>query len=142
MNNLFLHIVFGCISFTVSTIFYLLFSSFSTFPPLKEQMAFNILIISFSITCLMYLKNLLPFNHPVVSKLFEIFNVVIVLLVAGTVFKIFPFNWANSLAVILIGLMTYAVVMIVGYGANLFDAKKINLAIQSKKRRLSDEKNH
>lgn len=133
MSGFIQYIVIGCIAFTCSSIFYLLFSVLSIFPPFNEQMTISMMIITFSIIVLMYIKNLLPIYNPTAMRIIEIVNVLLVLLVAGAVFSIFPFTPYYVLTVTLSGLLTYIVVIIVLFVGNIFNAQEINAAIANKK---------
>ena len=124
----------SCISFTFSSLFYLLFSWLKIFPPMSETMIVNMLLISISIICLIFITHQLPIQNPLILRLIELLDVIIVLLVAGAVFKIFPFTWYDTPFIITTGILTYIVVIVVTFMGNQMSATQINAAIAGKKR--------
>ena len=134
MKELMRYIATGCVSFTFSCIFYLLFSLLTIFPPLDEQTVVYMLFISIGIMSLIYLTHLLPFQNPFVLRLLEVVIVLIVLLVASVFFKMVPFQSTYILFVLAIGLLTYAIVIIVLFIGDQADAQKINSAIRTHKK--------
>lgn len=122
-----------CISFTFSSIFYLFFSRMSIFPPFDEQMVFNMLFISVGITILITLTHLLPIYNLLILRMLEISVVIIVLLLAGKLYGMFPFNQYYTFSVLAIGLLTYVVVITVIFIGDIVSANKINAAIQKRK---------
>ena len=92
MKDFMRYIATGCISFTFSCIFYLLFSLLGIFPPINEQMVIDMLFISIAIMSLIYLSHLLPIENPFISRLLELISVLFVLFIAGSLLNIFPFT--------------------------------------------------
>ncbi|MBO0586954.1 hypothetical protein [Sporosarcina sp. E16_8] len=127
----------SCISFTFSSLFYLLFSWLKVFPPMDEAMIVHMLFISISIICLIFITHQLPIQHPLILRLIELLDVIIVLLVAGAVFKVFPFTWYDTPFIITTGILTYIVVIVVTFMGNQMSATQINAAIAGKKRGAS-----
>jgi hypothetical protein len=124
----------SCISFTFSSLFYLLFSWLKIFPPMSETMIVHMLLISISIICLIFITHQLPIQNPLILRLIELIDVIIVLLVAGAVFKVFPFTWYYTPFIITTGILTYIVVIVVTFMGNQMSATQINAAIAGKKR--------
>ena len=124
----------GCMSFTFSCIFYLLFSSLNLFPPIDEGMVVNMLVISISIICLIFLTHLLPIQSALLSRLLEFLDVIIVILVVGFVFDMFPFNWPTITFVVTIGFLTYIVVIFMIFMGNQSSAVQINSVIAREKK--------
>lgn len=122
-----------CISFTFSILFYLLFSLLNIFPPMNEALIVHMLFISISIICLIFITHRLPIQNSLIFRLIELLDVMIVLLVAGAVFKMFPFTWDATLAVITTGVLTYIVVIVVIFMGNQKSATEINAVIARKK---------
>ena len=87
MKEFMRYIAASCVSFTFSTIFYLLFSFWSIFPPLTEQLVVNMLLLSMAIIFLIYLVHLSPFENPVFLRLLELSSVLFVLVLAGGFFN-------------------------------------------------------
>jgi hypothetical protein len=134
MNRFKHYLSAGCISFTFSSLFYLLFSLMKIFPSMSETMIINMLFISISINFLIFLTHQLPIQSSIILRLMEFLDVIIVLLVAGAVFDIFPFNWYYTTFVIATGLLTYVVVIVVIFMGNQSSAIQINDVISRKKR--------
>jgi len=124
----------SCISFTFSSLFYLLFSWLKIFPPMSETMIVHMLLISISIICLIFITHQLPIQNPLILRLIELLDVIIVLLVAGAVFKVFPFTWYDTPFIIITGILTYIVVIVVTFMGNQMSATQINASIAGKKR--------
>jgi hypothetical protein len=124
----------GCIAFTFSCIFYLLFSFLNLFPPMDAEMVVNMLFISIGIICLIFLTHLLPIKNTLLSRLLELLDVIIVILVAGFVFDMFPFSWPTITFVVTIGLLTYIVVIFMIFMGNQSSAVQINSVIAREKK--------
>lgn len=133
MKNLMQYIITICMSFTFSTIFYLLFSLISIFPPFDERMIISMLFISIGITVFMLVTHLLPIQSLLLIRLLEILVIVFVLLAAGKVFNIYPLNHYYISFVLATGLLTYVVVVLVNYISDLMSASKINMTIQNRR---------
>lgn len=133
MNLLKHYISTCCISFTFSSLFYLLFSWLTIFPPMNEALIVHMLFISISIICLIFITHQLPIQSSLILRCIELLNVIIVLLFAGVVFKMFPFTWDVTLAVIATGVLTYIVVIVVIFMGNQKSASEINAVIARKK---------
>ena len=127
------YIATGCIAFTFSCIFYLLFSYLELFPPFDEQMVMNMLFISIGIMSFIFLLHLLPIQHPLILRMAELAIVIVVLLVAGAFFNMFPLNNVYFFSVIVIGVLTYVIVILVLFIGEQATAKKINLEIRTRK---------
>lgn len=127
------YIATGCIAFTFSCIFYLLFSYLKIFPPFDEQMVMNMLFISIGIMSFIFLLHLLPIQNPLILRMAELAIVIAVLLVAGAFFNMFPINNFYICSVIVIGVLTYAIVILVLFIGEQATAKKINLEIRTRK---------
>lgn len=136
--DLFKHYISAsCISFTFSSLFYLLFSFLNIFPPMDEARIVHMLFISISIICLIFITHQLPIQNPLILRVIELLDVIIVLVVAGAVFKIFPFTWYETPFIITTGLLTYIVVIAVTFMGNQMSATQINAAIAGRKRGAS-----
>ena len=133
MNLLKHYISTSCISFTFSSLFYLLFSLLNIFPPMNEALIVHMLFISISIICLIFITHQLPIQNSLILRFIELLDVIIVLLVAGAVFKIFPFTWDATPFVITTGVLTYIVVIVVIFMGNQKSATEINAVIARKK---------
>ncbi len=133
MRNVMKYIAAGSIAFTVSCVFYLLFSYLTIFPPFDEKMILNMLFISTSILAFMFFLHLLPIQSPLTLRISELLIVVIVLLSAGAFFEIFPFNRFYISSVIITGVLTYTVVIIVTFMSERATANKINTLIRLRK---------
>lgn len=142
MKEMMQYIATGCISFTFSCVFYLIFSLLKIFPPFDEPIAITMLFISIGIMGLIYVAHLLPIQNPFVFRLLEIFVVIIVLLVAIILFNIVPFQSVYTLSVLGIGLLTYAVVSAVIFIGDQATAQQINATIRTRKTGGSDEENY
>lgn len=127
------YIATGCISFTFSCIFYLLFSFLGIFPPFTEQMMINMIIISIVIILLIYLSHLLPIENPFFARLLELILVLLVLVFAGSLFNLFPFTLYYMLPILTIGVLTNLVVIIVIFIGDQASANRINTVIQKRK---------
>jgi hypothetical protein len=132
----------GCISFTFSCIFYLLFSFLNLFPPMDAGMVVNMLAISIGIICLIFLTHLLPIQNALLSRLLELLDVITVILVAGFVFDMFPFSWSTITLVVTIGLLTYIVVIFMIFMGNQSSAVQINSVIAREKGSNSNEQDN
>jgi hypothetical protein len=131
----------GCIAFTFSCIYYLLFSSLNVFPPMDAKMVVNMLIISISIMSLIFLTHLLQIQNSLLSRLLELFDVIIVLLLVGFIFNMFPFNWYYITFVVITGLLTYIVVIFVTFMGDQSSANQINSVIARKRSDLNEKDN-
>ncbi len=133
MNLLKHYISACCISFTFSSLFYLLFSLLNIFPPMNESLIVHMLFISISIICLIFITHQLPIQNSFLLRFIELLDVIIVLLAAGAVFKIFPFTWYVTPFVLATGLLTYIIVIVVIFMGNQKSATEINAVISRKK---------
>lgn len=133
MKNFMQYIVVICISFTFSSVFYILFSTFSIFPSLDEQMLVNMLFISIGITILMMVTHSLPIQSLFLVRILEMSVLIIVLLAAGKFFRVFPLNLYNTSFVLVTGLLTYVVVLLVTFVGDVMSANKINTTLQMRK---------
>lgn len=133
MKNLMRYIAASCVSFTFSTIFYLSFSFRGIFPPLTEEVVVKMLLISMAIIFLIYLVHLLPFENSISLRLLELFSVLFVLVLAGGLFTVYPFTPYNTFFVVVIGLLTYSVVITVIFIGEQASATKINEVIKQRK---------
>jgi hypothetical protein len=131
----------GCIAFTFSCIFYLLFSFSNVFPPMDARMVVYMLIISISIMCLIFLTHLLKIQNYLLSRFLELLVVIIVILVAGFIFDMFPFNWYYITFVVTTGLLTYMVVILVSFMGDQSSANQINSVIARKRSDLNEQDN-
>jgi len=100
---------------------------------MSETMIVHMLLISISIICLIFITHQLPIQNPLIFRLIELLDVIIVLLVSGAVFKVFPFTWYNTPFIITTGILTYIVVIVVTFMGNQMSATQINAAIAGKK---------
>ena len=136
------YIATGCISFTFSCIFYLLFSFLGIFPAITEQLMIDMMFISIAIILLIYLSHLLPIETPLLLRLVELISVLFVLFIGGILFDVFPFTLYFILPIISIGVLTYLVVIIVIFIGDQASAHQINSVIQNrKKEEFYDENN-
>lgn len=133
MKNFMQYIVVICISFTFSSVFYILFSTLSIFPSLEEQMLVNMLFISIGITILMMVTHSLPIQSLFLVRILEMSVLIIVLLAAGKFFRVFPLNLYNTSFVLVTGLLTYVVVLLVTFVGDVMSANKINTTLQMRK---------
>ena len=133
MNLLKHYISACCISFTFSSLFYLFFSLLNIFPPMNEALIVHMLIISISIIFLVFITHQLPIQNSLILRCIELLNVIIVLLVASTVFKMFPFTWYVTPFVVATGVLTYLIVIVVIFMGNQKSATEINAIIARKK---------
>lgn len=132
----------GCIAFTFSCIFYLLFSFLNIFPPMDVEMIVSMLVISTVIICLIFLTHLLRIQNPYLLRLLELLDVLSVLLVCGLYFDMFPFNWYYITFVLTTGLLSYIVVIIVSIKNNQLSAIQINTIIAGGKRGVSNKQDN
>ena len=133
MKEFMRYIAASCVSFTFSIIFYLFFSFWSIFPPLTEQMVINMLIISLAIIFLIYLVHLLPIENSIFVRLLELSSVLFVLVFAGGIFTMYPFTPYDTFFVVVLGILTYIVVIIVIFIGEQTSARKINQVIKKRK---------
>jgi hypothetical protein len=133
MKDFMRYIAASCISFTFGTIFYLFFSFRSIFPPLNEKMVVDMLIISIAIIVLIYMVHLFPIDNPFILRLLELSSVLFVLVFAGSFFTIYPFNYYYTFFVVVIGILTYIVVITVIFLGEQASARQINKVIQKRK---------
>lgn len=133
MKEFMRYIAASCVSFTFSTIFYLFFSFWSIFPPLTEQMVVNMLLLSMAIIFLIYLVHLLPIENSFLLRLLELSSVLFVLVLAGGVLTMYPFIPLNTFFVLVIGILTYIVVIIVIFIGEQTSARQINKVIKKRK---------
>lgn len=133
MKSFMRYIAASCISFTFSTVFYLLFSFWSIFPPFTEQLVVNMLVLSIAIIVLIYLVHLLPFENSFFLRLLELTSVLLVLVFAGRFFTMYPFIPYNTFFVVVIGMLTYIVVISVIFIGEQASARRINTVIQKRK---------
>ncbi|MFC5587639.1 hypothetical protein ACFPRA_01785 [Sporosarcina soli] len=142
MDQLKHYISVACISFTFSILFYLLFSWLDIFPPMGEALIAQMLVISICIIILIFVTHQLPIQNTLILRLIEFLYVVIVLLIAGGFFNLFPFTWSTTSFVIATGVLTYLVVIIVTFMGNQSSAMQINAVIARKKREASTDQNN
>lgn len=133
MKNFMRYITAGCISFTFSCIFALIFNYWGIFPPFDEQMVVSMILISSAIIMLIYLTDLLPIENTFIARAIELFSVLFVLILAGGIFNFFPFTFYYTMLVTMIGVLTYAVVTIIFFVSDKTSAQRINTVIQKRK---------
>jgi protein-S-isoprenylcysteine O-methyltransferase Ste14 len=134
MNKVIQYIVIGCVSFTFSCLFYLLFSFLNIFPVFNEKMLISVLLVSFGIICLIALMNLFYIQNLILLRFLEIMIVVAVLFLAGVILNMFPLNWYYSGFVMITGLLTYVIVIVISFMSNRASARQINASIREKER--------
>lgn len=139
MQAMMRNIVTGSVSFTFSSLLYLFFSELGIFPPFSNPMVFNMLCLTVAILILISLANLLPIEHPVTIYALELVSVTIVLLSASFFFNLYPFKFQYLLPILLIGVMTYIIVIIVFFIGNQTSAKRINSLIKSRNEGQSND---
>ena len=139
MNVFKRYITGGCIAFTFSTVFYLLFSFSTIYPPINEHMVVNMLFISISIMGLIFMADLLPIQNPLALRIIELIIVIAVLLIAGSVFDMFPFTSYYIFFIVGTGALTYAIVIIFLFMGEQAAAKKINSEIRTRRQGGLDE---
>ncbi|MHA6260842.1 hypothetical protein ACXYMX_13235 [Sporosarcina sp. CAU 1771] len=144
MKEIMRYISSGCISFTLSSVFYLFFSSIDIFPPYDEQLAFTMLFISISILFFIYIIHLLPIQSSLLSRLLEVFIVQFVLIVAISFFNMVPLKSIYTIYVLGMGLAVYILLITILFIGDKATADKINLAIRSrnKERKEVNEQNY
>lgn len=91
------------------------------------------LFISIGIMSFIFLLHLLPIQNPLILRMAELAIVIVVLLVAGAFFNMFPLNNVYFFSVIVIGVLTYVIVILVLFIGEQATAKKINLEIRTRK---------
>lgn len=133
------YILIGCMSFTFSCLFYLIFSYVNILPPFDEELIISMFFISFGIVSLMALIHLVSIQNLVLLRFLEIMVVMVVLFLAGAFFNLFPLNLYYSGFVMIVGLLTYIVIAIVSFINNQASARKINASIRSKERIIKNE---
>lgn len=134
MNKLAEFMITGCIAFTFSCLFYLLFSFLHIFPPLNEMMLIYLLINSLGITCFIILLNLFQIQNFILLRLLEMMIVIIVLFLAGVFLNMFPLNWYYGGFVMITGILTYIAVILITFVNNRVSARQINASIRAKMR--------
>ena len=125
-------IVIGCIAFTFSCLFYLLFSFLHVFPAFNEMMVIYILLVSLGITCFIAVLNLFNIQNPALLRFFEVVIVITALFFAGIFLKMFPLNWYYGSFVMITGLLTYAAVILITFMGNRASARQINASIRAR----------
>ena len=133
MKEFMRYIAASCVSFTFSIIFYLFFSFWSVFPSITEQVVVNMLILSIAIILLIYLVHLLPIENSIFLRLMELSSVVFVLIFVGGFFSMYPVTPYNTIFVVVIGILTYIVVIIVIFIGEQTSARNINKVIKKRK---------
>ena len=133
MKDFMRYIATGCIAFTFSCAFALFFSQWGVFPPFNGSMVVGMMLISTAIMTLIYLTHLLPIENALVARVIELFSVLFVLILAGSIFNFFPFTFYYTMITILIGVLTYIVVTIVIFVGDQTTAQRINTVIQKRK---------
>ncbi|MBO1911639.1 hypothetical protein J4G37_43470, partial [Microvirga sp. 3-52] len=88
---------------------------------------------SIAIILMMYMVHLLPFDNPLLFRLLELFSVLLVLILAGSFFSIYPFTSYYTFFVVIIGIFTYIVVITVIFLGEQASARRINKVIQKRK---------
>lgn len=127
------YIIYGCISFTFSCLFYLFFSYLDIFPPFDEEALIHMSFVSFGITSLIALIHLFSIQSLIVLHFLEFTIVLAVLFLAGAVLNMFPLNWYYSIFAMMIGLLTYAIVITISFINNRASARQINDSIRKRK---------
>lgn len=135
LENLLRYLSAACFAFTFSTIVYSLFRWFEVFPPLSENMVFSLLLISITITFLIFLTHRLPIENPILIHLFEIGCVVVAMTGAGAFFNVYPFGLFYTGMTVMSGVIAYSFVIVLVYLNNKADEQKINTAILQRRKR-------
>lgn len=138
MNRSIIYIGAACFAFTFSSIFYYLFRLLSIFPPLTEKITIYLFIISCLITLLIFLSHKLPVDQPLLVHLIELICVLIVLILAGAFFEVYPFRAFYIGTVTLCGIFAYTFVILMVFLNNKMAEKAINQAIVQQRRRESN----
>lgn len=139
MNRSIIYIGAACFAFTFSSIFYYLFRALSIFPPLTEKITIYLFIISCLITLLIFLSHKLPVDQPLLVHFIELICVLVVLILAGAFFDVYPFHAFYIGTVALCGICAYTFVILMVYLNNKMAEKAINQAIAQQKRRGSND---
>ena len=139
MKEIMRYISTTCISFTFSSILYLLLSSWNVFPPFDNENVLIMLFLSIAIVFSIFLVNIFPIENLIILRLAELISVLLVLLLGGFIFNIYPFSSIYIFSVITIGVMTYLIVTVIIFTGEQASARAINSAIQKRKlERLND----
>jgi hypothetical protein len=100
---------------------------------MNEALIVHMLFISISINCLISITHRLPIQNSLILRFIELLDVIIVLLVAGAIFNIYPFTWDVTMFVVATGVFTYIIVIVVIFMGNQKSATEINAVIARKK---------
>lgn len=139
MKTIIHYIVTGSVSFTFSSLFYLFFSELGIFPNMSNQMMLNVLYITIAILVLIYATNLLPIENSITIYALELLSVITVLISSSFFFALYPFDIQYLLPILLIGVMTYIIVIVVFFIGNQTSAKRINSLIKKRNEVQKDD---
>lgn len=126
MNGFLQNVVRGCISYTFSCLFYLIFSLCNIFPPFDETMLINMFLISFVIVGLITIIHLTKIQSMLILRFIEVSIVMVVLFLAGIFLDMFPLTWFYIGFVLMIGIVTYVFVVGITFILNQAKARQIN----------------
>ena len=132
MRKILVYVTACSISFTFSSLFYLMFSLLNIFPTFEEKTMISMLFVSVSIMVLIFIAHILTIQSTFISRLSEIIIVIGTLLIAGKYFGMYPFTAFYISSVVTIGVFTYGVVIVINFIGNHASAQKINSVIQNK----------
>lgn len=133
------YIIYGCISFTFSCLFYLLFSYLNIFPPFDEEALIHMFLVSLGIIGLIALINLFEIQSLILLHFLQMIIVMSVLFLAGIILNMFPLNWYYSGFVMMTGIFTYTMVILISFLNNRASAHQINTSIRAKERFAQNE---
>src|SRR5690625_3298716 len=139
MSKCMRYIIYGCITFIFSCLFYLLFSYLIIFPTFDEEALIHMFFVSLGIISLIALINLLKIQSLILLHFLQIIIVMSVLFLAGIILNMFPLNWYYSGFVMMTGLFTYIIVILISFLNNRASARKINAVIRTKARLVQHE---
>ncbi len=139
MKTIIHYIVTGSVSFTFSSLVYLFFSELGIFPNMSNQMMLNVLYITIAILVLIYATNLLPIENSITIYALELLSVITVLISSSFFFALYPFDIQYLLPILLIGVMTYIIVIVVFFIGNQTSAKRINSLIKKRNEVQKDD---
>lgn len=106
---------------------------------MSNQMMLNVLYITIAILVLIYATNLLPIENSITIYALELLSVITVLISSSFFFALYPFDIQYLLPILLIGVMTYIIVIVVFFIGNQTSAKRINSLIKKRNEVQKDD---
>jgi len=128
-----------CVSYTITTIFYLLLFRLNIADEINDYITIRLLLLNFFVAVLMMMTDRLKVKNKYFSIFIDLFDVFFVVFLLGSgFFKLFSFNLHNIVMIIVMGTIIYFGVFFIVTYKNVKDAKAINKKLKSEREKKDE----